>query len=194
MLAELVDELGGLDALAPAPGQEEAEPFSKLDFGRRHLLKLTLLDRWGALLGANDRHLAEFMPSVLTEESGWGDVMGHRARRPWQLGRSTRPSSSPRSTTCWPARRSWRPGTRASSWPRSSTRCVTGTRRELPLNRPNTGQCPDLPADAVVESICVVDADGIRGRDAARRAGSVRRARAPSRGRPGDDGRSRADR
>ena len=45
---------------------------------------------------------------------------------------------------------------------------VTGTRRELPLNLPNTGQCPDLPADAVVESICVVDGDGIRGRDAAR--------------------------
>ena len=76
LLAELVDELGGLEALAPAPGQEEAEPFSKLDFGRRHLLKLTLLDRWGALLGANDRHLAEFMPSVLTEESGWGASWG----------------------------------------------------------------------------------------------------------------------
>ena len=33
---------------------------------------------------------------------------------------------------------------------------------------PTPGQCPDLPADAVVESICVVDGDGIRGRDAAR--------------------------
>jgi alpha-galactosidase len=45
---------------------------------------------------------------------------------------------------------------------------LTGTRRELPLNLPNTGQCPDLPADAVVESICVVDGDGMRGRDTAR--------------------------
>jgi alpha-galactosidase len=42
---------------------------------------------------------------------------------------------------------------------------VTGTHRELPLNLPNRGQCPDLPADAVVESICVVDSDGMRGRD-----------------------------
>ena len=46
---------------------------------------------------------------------------------------------------------------------------ITGTRRELPLNRPNTGQCPDLPTDAVVEAMCVVDADGIRGRDVAPR-------------------------
>ena len=45
---------------------------------------------------------------------------------------------------------------------------LTGTRREVPLNLPNTGQCPDLPADAVVESMCVVDANGIRGRDRAR--------------------------
>ena len=42
---------------------------------------------------------------------------------------------------------------------------VTGTHRELPLNLPNNGQCPDLPNDAVVESICIVDVDGMRGRD-----------------------------
>ena len=42
---------------------------------------------------------------------------------------------------------------------------VTGTHRELPLNLPNKGQCPDLPEDAVVEAICVVDSDGMRGRD-----------------------------
>ena len=44
---------------------------------------------------------------------------------------------------------------------------VTGTHRELPVNLPNTGQCPDLPLEAVVESICVVDGDGMTGRDAA---------------------------
>jgi alpha-galactosidase/6-phospho-beta-glucosidase family protein len=32
---------------------------------------------------------------------------------------------------------------------------------------PNAGQCPDLPADVVVESMCTVDGDGIRGRDRA---------------------------
>jgi alpha-galactosidase len=43
---------------------------------------------------------------------------------------------------------------------------LTGTHRELPVNIPNAGQCPDLPDEVVVESMCVVDGDGIRGRDA----------------------------
>ena len=33
------------------------------------------------------------------------------------------------------------------------------------MNIPNTGQAVGLPADAVIESICVIDGDGIRGRD-----------------------------
>ena len=52
---------------------------------------------------------------------------------------------------------------------------LTGTRREVPVNIPNAGQCPDLPADAVVESICVVDADGHPGP----RPGRRRRPRSP---------------
>ena len=55
---------------------------------------------------------------------------------------------------------------------------VTGTHRELPLNLPNSGQCPDLPDDAVVESICIVDSDGMRGRDAPQLPGARRRASA----------------
>ena len=39
--------------------------------------------------------------------------------------------------------------------------------RSYPLNLPNAGQCPDLPEDVVVESICTADADGVRGRDRA---------------------------
>ncbi len=42
---------------------------------------------------------------------------------------------------------------------------VTGNPVELPMNIPNAGQCPDLPVGAVVESICVTDSSGIRGRD-----------------------------
>jgi len=40
----LVEEVGGLDALAPYPGRPEPEMFSKLHFAERHLFKLTLLD------------------------------------------------------------------------------------------------------------------------------------------------------
>jgi alpha-galactosidase len=167
LLAEMVDELGGLGALAPAPGQSEAEPFSKLDFARRHLLKLTFLDRWGALLGANDRHLAEFMPGILTEDSGWGAAWGIEltpiARREahqaayvaevdsWLAGKEELPT--------------WDSGELVAPVIDS---LVSGTHREVPVNIPNAGQCPDMPPDVVVESICVADGDGIRGRDVAR--------------------------
>jgi alpha-galactosidase len=39
--------------------------------------------------------------------------------------------------------------------------------RDFPLNIPNTGQCPDLPMDVVVESVCTADGSGVRGRDRA---------------------------
>jgi alpha-galactosidase/6-phospho-beta-glucosidase family protein len=35
--------------------------------------------------------------------------------------------------------------------------------RRLPLNIPNAGQCPDLPSDVVVESMCRVDGSGVHG-------------------------------
>jgi alpha-galactosidase/6-phospho-beta-glucosidase family protein len=38
----------------------------------------------------------------------------------------------------------------------------------FPLNLPNTGQAPDLPLDVVVETMCIADGDGLRGRDQAR--------------------------
>ena len=37
----------------------------------------------------------------------------------------------------------------------------------FPLNSPNHGQVADLPPEVVVESMCVADADGVRGRDQA---------------------------
>jgi alpha-galactosidase/6-phospho-beta-glucosidase family protein len=35
------------------------------------------------------------------------------------------------------------------------------------VNIANTGQCPDLPDDVVVESMCTVDGSGVHGRDRA---------------------------
>ncbi len=166
ILAAMVDEAGGLGALAPHPGRPEAEEFSRLDFAQRHLLKLTLLERWGALPAAGDRHVAEFLPSVLTEESGWGaafniELTPIALRQEHQTGYIADVDA-------------WLAGTKdLQTWQSGELPApvidslLTGTRRELPLNIPNAGQCPDLPADAVVESICTVDGDGITGRDRA---------------------------
>jgi alpha-galactosidase len=167
ILRAMVDEAGGLGALAPYPGRPEADAFSKLDVARRHLLKLTLLDRWGAVPAAGDRHLAEFVPWVLTEDSGWGAAFNIECTT--IADRERHQDGYVRDVDAWLSGgkdlQTWQSGELPAPVIDS---LVTGTRREVPVNIPNTGQCPDLPAGAVVESICVVDADGVRGRDDAR--------------------------
>jgi alpha-galactosidase/6-phospho-beta-glucosidase family protein len=172
LLRELIDDVGGLPALMAAAGREPAEPFSRLDFARRHVLSLTLLDRWGALPAAGDRHLAEFLPSVLTEESAWGEAWGIgltpiSVREEHQLGYINEVDAvlaGDKPLATHPSGELVAPVIDS---------LLTGTRREVPINLPNAGQCPDLPADAVVESICVVDGDGVRGRDQARAPGPL---------------------
>jgi alpha-galactosidase len=172
LLEAMVDELGGLDALRPDPERSPAPPFSKLDFALRHLLKLSILERYRALPGAGDRHLAEFWPSVLTEESDWGRSWGIEptpvsARQHDQdtfvaeVGAVLAGEAEP---PTWPSGELVAPVIDS---------LLTGTRREAPVNIPNAGQCPDLPAQAVVESMCVVEADRITGRDAARAPGAL---------------------
>jgi alpha-galactosidase len=138
-----------------------------LDFATRHALKLTLLDRYGALPVAGDRHVAEFLPSVLTEASKWGAAWGIELtsierRQDHQDGYVAEVEEALAGETPLPL---WDSGEMVAPVIDS---LVTGTRRELPLNVPNTGQCPDLNLGAVVESMCIVDGDGIRGRDQAR--------------------------
>ena len=134
-------------------------------FADDHQLKLALLERYGALAGAGDRHVAEFFPWVLTEEAEWGKAWGvaltsiaDRERDDAAYREEMQhiiDGDSPVPT--------WQSGEMVAPIIDS---LVTGTHRELPLNLPNAGQAPYLPADVVVETMCVVDADGIRGRDA----------------------------
>ena len=70
---------------------------SPLDWGVRNFLKLSMLERWGVIPAAGDRHLAEFLPSILTEASGWGAAWGvhltpmsDREKRPGRLHRPGR--------------------------------------------------------------------------------------------------------
>jgi alpha-galactosidase/6-phospho-beta-glucosidase family protein len=167
LLRHMVDELGGLEALRPGPDRVEVAPFTKEDFCRRHLLKLTILDRYGALPGAGDRHVAEFIPSVLTEESGWGAAFGigltpMSTRIEHQAGYVAEVDGVLAGTTTLPT---WDSGEIVAPVIDS---LLTGTHRELPVNLPNAGQCPDLPTGSVVEAMCVVDGEGMRGRDGAR--------------------------
>jgi alpha-galactosidase len=169
-VATMAERLGGWDEIAPAPAgsqRKEADAFTELDFARRHYLKLSLFDRWGVLPGAGDRHLAEFLPSILTEESGFG--------KSWGVSLTTIEQRESHQHEYVDNVESMLAGnTAVPTWSSDELvapvidSLVTGTHRELPLNLPNTGQCPDLPADSVVEAICVVDSDGMRGRDTPR--------------------------
>ncbi len=145
IMAEMVEEAGGLAALAPHPGRPKAETFSRLDFVQRHALKLTLLDRWGALPAAGDRHVAEFLPWVLTEDSHWGadfnlELTSIATRKEHQAGYVADVDA-------------WLGGTKElQTWFSGELPAlvidslVTGERRELPVNIPNAGQVPDVPA------------------------------------------------
>jgi alpha-galactosidase/6-phospho-beta-glucosidase family protein len=164
VLRDLVDEVGGLASLAPVPGRPEAEMFSKLDFAQRHMFKLTLLDRWGTFPAAGDRHIAEFVSFALTPESDWGAA--------YNIGlspisrREEHQSGYIADVDAWLAGtkdlQTWQSGELPSPMIQAM---LTGVPFEAPVNIPNRGQGVNLPADAVLESICVIDGDGIRGRD-----------------------------
>lgn len=128
-------------------------------------LKFELFSRFGALPAAGDRHLAEFFPGFLTEASDWGRAWGIElttidAREQWQ----TRHRADLDAMFDAPEISRMPSGEIVAA-------CIDATirdhPRDLPLNLPNSGQCPDLPDDVVVESICTVDGSGMRGRDQA---------------------------
>jgi len=164
LLGQVVADAGGLGALAPVPGRADADPFTPLDFARRHVLSLSLLERWGAVPAAGDRHLAEFLPSVLTEESGWGADFGIECTT--IADRQRHQDGYVADVDAWLSGaqelQTWKSGELPAP---VIDALVSGTPLEAPVNIPNAGQCPDLPMDAVVESMGVVDAVGIRGRD-----------------------------
>jgi alpha-galactosidase len=164
VLRKLVEEVGGLDSLRPYPGRPEAEMFSKLDFAQRHLFKLTLLDRWGTFPAAGDRHLAEFVSFALTPESDWGAAY-NIALTPISR-REQHQQQYVADVDAWLAGtkdlQTWQSGELPSPMIQAM---LTGEPVEAPVNIPNAGQGAGLPPDVVLESICVIDGDGVRGRD-----------------------------
>ncbi|HUC04933.1 MAG TPA: hypothetical protein VL961_06015 [Acidimicrobiales bacterium] len=164
ILRDLVEEVGGLESLRPYPGRPEAEPFSKLSFARRHLLKLTMLDRWGTFPAAGDRHIAEFVPFALTSESDWGGAY-NIALTPI-AAREKNAADDIAHVDAWldgsSPLQTWQSGELPSPMIEAM---LTGVAFEAPVNIPNRGQAPGLPDGVVLESICIIDGAGIRGRD-----------------------------
>jgi alpha-galactosidase len=157
LLRELMDDLSRADEpIASGPG-------SRGDLLAQNQVKLELFQRFGVLPAAGDRHLVEFFAGFLTEVSDWGARWGvslttiedRRLWAQWFAGELDAMFAAPEITTV-PSGEMVAPVIDA---------LMCDHRRVLPLDIPNTGQCPDLSDQRVVESMCVVDGDGVRGRD-----------------------------
>jgi alpha-galactosidase/6-phospho-beta-glucosidase family protein len=172
MLSELLaagdlgEELPGgiVEAMGHEP-RPDGRPWTKADLVGIHQIKLELFARTGALPAAGDRHLAEFFAGFLTEQSGQG--------RRWGVKLTTIAAREADEAGYVAALEEKLARDEVSPWPSGEMvhtvidSLMTGTPAELPLNIPNAGQCPDLPAHVVVESMCLVDRTGISGRDVA---------------------------
>jgi alpha-galactosidase len=147
------------------PGHDGEGNWHKRDLIAANRVKFALFERFGVLPAAGDRHLVEFFPGFLTEESGWG------AR--WGVG-----------LTSIADREAWQDYFKAEyadlkAAPQVPRRpsgemvaplidaFLRGRARSFPLNLPNTGQCPDVPEGPVVEAMVTTDGEHLRGRDAA---------------------------
>jgi alpha-galactosidase len=142
-----------------------ASQFTKRDLITSNRVKFALFERFGVLPGAGDRHLVEFFPGFLTEESEWGKrwnvhLTSIADREVWvdrfeeefaRLLTITQVPKTPSGEMVAPMLDSF----------------LRDKPRRFPLNLPNAGQCPDLPADAVVESMMTVRGDGPSGGDQA---------------------------
>jgi alpha-galactosidase/6-phospho-beta-glucosidase family protein len=131
----------------------------------RSRIKLDLFTRFGVLPGAGDRHLAEFFAGYLTDESAWGADWGVQLV-PIEVHERSQVEHRAEFDRA-------RAADAVDPWPSGELvaplidSLITGTERSLPLNIPNDGSVSDLPDRVIVETICRVDADGVRGRETA---------------------------
>ncbi len=150
---------GGVTDAMRAPG------WTKRRLRDTQLLNYEVLRRFGAFPAAGVDHTVEFVPGFLSAESergkAWGvepvtvdDRRGREAAYATRLAEKLSAAEPPRHRS-------------TEMVVDVIEALVTGAPIDLPLNIPNAGQCPDLPAEVVVESFCTVDAHGIRGRDQA---------------------------
>lgn len=128
-------------------------------------LKLELFDRFGVLPAAGDRHLAEFFPGFLTEQSGWGERWGVNITTIEDREKSQAGHIADLEELIAAPEVSMMPSGELVAPLIDSM--LRDRPRDFPLNIPNAGQCPDLPESVVVESVCTADGNGVRGRDRA---------------------------
>jgi alpha-galactosidase len=147
----------GLELNKHAPGPT----WTRGDLMANWQVKLELFRRFGVLPAAGDRHLAEFFPNFLTEESGWGARWGFgltsiatRERHQHEHAAALEAMLASNTVDAMPSGELVAPVIQCLLLDRAG---------RFPLNIPNAGQVADLPLGATVESMCIVDGGGVRG-------------------------------
>jgi alpha-galactosidase len=150
----------GLDYVKISEGPQ----WTKGDLLHNWRVKLELFTRFGVLPAAGDGHLAEFFPNFLTEESGWGER--------WGISLTTIEDREHDQDEHVAALDVLLAADHVDAMPSGEMvapviRCLLQDEPgHFPLNIPNEGQVADVPLGSTVESICIVDGSGVRGRDA----------------------------
>ena len=138
--------------------------FTKADVVANLAVKLELFRRFGALPGANDHHIVEFLPGFVHPDNGDGE--------PWHVhhwGIDGHAADAAADVAHYEAMRDAADVTRIPSGELVAALLdgiVSGVPHTLPMNLPNAGQVTTLPSDVVVECMGVSDAAGVRPRDA----------------------------
>ncbi len=138
-------------------------PTTKGELLSTQRLKVELFRRYGVLPGAGDRHVAEFFPGFLTEESHWGER--------WGVSLTTIEQREGHQAEHIADLEAMLASSDVSNMPSGELvaaiiACrINDTPGRFPLNLPNAGQVADLPEDVTVESMGIVDRAGMRGAD-----------------------------
>lgn len=161
---DLMPELHAL-AAAILAGEIDPDPDDDSPMGDHGRVKARLLQLYGALPCAGDRHLAEFFPCFLTAATGWGasydvGLTTVDDRAAWRADDRARLEAILSGDLALEPLLEERSGEAAHS---IISALATGGRYEGILNLPNAGQINNLPPDVVVETLGVVDGQGARG-------------------------------
>jgi len=128
-------------------------------FVDRWKLKLKLFELYGALPAAGDRHLAEFFPYFLLEETGQGADYGVQLTR---IAHRRQQLATARSAVHAAIAAPELPSVTRSSEATADivSAVVNGRSVRTIVNLPNTGQIDNLPRGAVVETLAEITSAG----------------------------------
>lgn len=129
-------------------------------FVDRLALKLTLFEQLGVLFGAGDRHVAEFFPHILTEQTEWGLRYGILLTTVEQREEMARVRRS--QIEYFVGGGDWKLEKSAEQLAPVMAALLGGPAGRFVVNVPNRGQIDNLPREAVVECVAEIDALGVR--------------------------------